>query len=210
MRNAATQEALRSAMRYRHGAVIVKGGKVLGQGHNHVRTGFSGPLSAHEAIVLPMRRGLDPCAHGAGADMCAPTSSGRAQAYFSMHAEMHAVTSALRGARPNLKPSSVRLDPLDEAAAALDSLDLDLPVCSRGSDVPASEAPCAPRRAADVKAKCTRALVEGAKREQQRIAFDPDTECCFKPRDQRRVEEKPASHAPRRRLGGARWACRRG
>lgn len=46
MRNAATQEALRSNMRYRHGAVITKGGKILGQGHNHIRTGFSGPLSA--------------------------------------------------------------------------------------------------------------------------------------------------------------------
>ena len=41
MRNAATQEALRSTMRYRHGAIITKGGKILGQGHNHVRTGFS-------------------------------------------------------------------------------------------------------------------------------------------------------------------------
>ena len=59
MRNAAMQEAMRSTMRYRHGAIITKGGKILSQGHNHVRTGFSGPLFAHEAVHLPSNRQME-------------------------------------------------------------------------------------------------------------------------------------------------------
>lgn len=188
MRNAATQEALRSAMRYRHGAIITKGGKILGQGHNHVRTGFSGPLSAHEAIVLPMRRGLDDCTH-IHTHEGASHAGARGQSYFSMHAEMHAVTSALRGARPhNIPRSSVLLDPMESTCAQFHDMTLEMQDGSRCSDVPTA---ATKRVAAGIKAKCDRALVEGAKREQQRIAFAPDSEWCLKPRYKKRIEEKP-------------------
>ncbi|WFD29467.1 hypothetical protein MSPP1_000476 [Malassezia sp. CBS 17886] len=150
MRNAATQEALRSAMRYRHGAIITKGGKILGQGHNHVRTGFSGPLSAHDAVVLP----------GHGGDGCAcdaehtPRGGAFAHAYFSMHAEMHAITSALRGARPQAPRTSVVLDPgshEQEASHTSTLSPLTQAVGSRGSDAPT-----------EGKTKCDRALVEAS------------------------------------------------
>ena len=104
MRNAAMQEAMRSTMRYRHGAIITKGGKILSQGHNHVRTGFSGPLFAHEAVHLPSNRQMEVNDEDTSDNSCChpATRSGprsQSQAYFSMHAEMHAVTSALRGAK---------------------------------------------------------------------------------------------------------------
>jgi deoxycytidylate deaminase len=35
-------QAAKSPLRYRHGAVIVRGGKVIGQGYNDYRTGFDG------------------------------------------------------------------------------------------------------------------------------------------------------------------------
>ncbi|PWN53340.1 hypothetical protein IE53DRAFT_377410 [Violaceomyces palustris] len=108
MLNAATNEALRSAMRYRHGAVITKGGKILAMGHNHVRTGFSGPLSAHQAITLPAREGQIQ-------DDSRNATSGRTghshnQHCFSMHAEMHAITAALKGAKPHVAKSNVLLE----------------------------------------------------------------------------------------------------
>ncbi|WFD18152.1 hypothetical protein MCAP1_000360 [Malassezia caprae] len=158
MRNAATQEALRSTMRYRHGAIITKGGKILAQGHNHVRTGFSGPLSAHEAIMLPLEGGETE--H----DCCKTAQKG--QSYFSMHAEMHAVTTALRGARPHMPRGGLLLDPVDEACTQLQSMALETPACSRFSDTSSTSA--AKRSAQDIKSQFDRALVEGAKREQQR------------------------------------------
>ncbi|WFD33568.1 hypothetical protein MCUN1_000381 [Malassezia cuniculi] len=110
MRNAAAQEALRSAMRYRHGAVITKGGKIISQGHNHVRTGFSGPLTTQRTITLPSENTTH-------TDPQIPPPS---QSHFSMHAEMHAITSALRGARPVVTralPMTEMLDSLDHALA---------------------------------------------------------------------------------------------
>ncbi|WFD25427.1 hypothetical protein MNAN1_000389 [Malassezia nana] len=160
MRNAATQEALRSTMRYRHGAIIIKGGKILAQGHNHVRTGFSGPLSAHEAIVLPMPDG----SHEQGT--C--KTGQKCQSYFSMHAEMHAVTTALRGARPHMPRGGLLLDPMDEVCTQLQTMALEMPACSRFSDTSSTPAK---RSTSDVKSQCDRALVEGAKREQQRVAL---------------------------------------
>ncbi|WFD05042.1 hypothetical protein MVES1_000367 [Malassezia vespertilionis] len=188
MRNAATQEALRSSMRYRHGAVITKGGKILGQGYNHVRTGFSGPLAAHNSVELPAKDAAPPCedCQGCMNDEHADALANFAprQTYFSMHAEMHCITSALRGARPNLSRSSVMLGPSATAPEDLDADDLasklgalafsnananapKMPAGSRSSDAPTS----ARMSAADLKTKCSRALVEGAKREQQRIAL---------------------------------------
>ncbi|WFC98187.1 hypothetical protein MYAM1_000911 [Malassezia yamatoensis] len=201
MRNAATQEALRSPMRYRHGAVVTKGGKILAQGHNHIRTGFSGPLSAHETILLPGR--------AASASTCcsdAPeSSSGSARgsfssSYFSMHAEMHAIYSTLRGARPYVARSNVQLSalPEDDQVNDMTQQAADLAIDSRRSASPnsvrsrLSDASNVHRaNVGNIKTKCDRALVEGAKREQQRIAFTAQNEWCLKPRYKKRIEEKP-------------------
>lgn len=198
MRNAATQEALRSTMRYRHGAIIIKGGKILAQGHNHVRTGFSGPLSAHEAIVLPLQDSDHEHEH------CGNHTAQKGQSYFSMHAEMHAVTTALRGARPHMPRGGLLLDPVDEACTQLQSMALEMPGCSRFSDT--SSAPATKRSTLDAKSQCDRALVEGAKREQQRVALSPDAPWCLKPSYEERTEEKPPPRA-RRALGhcGVQW-----
>ncbi|WFD42265.1 hypothetical protein MPSI1_000906 [Malassezia psittaci] len=200
MRNAATQEALRSPMRYRHGAVVTKGGKILAQGHNHIRTGFSGPLSAHETILLPGR--------AASASTCcsdAPESSSNARgsyssSYFSMHAEMHAIYSTLRGARPYVARSNVQLSalPEDDQLNVMTQQAADLAIDSRRSASPSSvrsrlsDASNVHRaNVGNIKTKCDRALVEGAKREQQRIAFTAQNEWCLKPRYKKRIEEKP-------------------
>ncbi|WFC93987.1 hypothetical protein MBRA1_000614 [Malassezia brasiliensis] len=171
MRNAATQEALRSPMRYRHGAVVTKGGKIIARGHNHIRTGFSGPLSAHETIVLPKHAQNDAhcCASYTDEEAPAPRP-GLASSYFSMHAEMHAIHTILRGARPHLARSSVQLCPTHEEdvpdvlARATSALALDgsrsataNQDCSRLSDASHTTGRV---NAANVKTKCDRALVE--------------------------------------------------
>lgn len=38
----AVKEALKSSMKFRHGAVLAKGGKIVGVGHNHSRSCFKG------------------------------------------------------------------------------------------------------------------------------------------------------------------------
>lgn len=88
--SAATHEAQRSAQRFRHGAVLVKGGKILGAGHNAIRTGFAGPLA--EAAPVAGAGGV-----GVGVGGAAKARKGEG---FSMHAEMAAISNALRGARP--------------------------------------------------------------------------------------------------------------
>jgi deoxycytidylate deaminase len=40
--NLCLEQAAKSPLRYRHGAIIVRGGKVIGQGYNDVRNGFDG------------------------------------------------------------------------------------------------------------------------------------------------------------------------
>lgn len=193
MRNAATNEAMRSTMRYRHGAIITKGGKILSQGHNHVRTGFSGPLHAHEAIHLP-DEALDdePC--------CESSSKGTHSSYFSMHAEMHAVTQALRGARPHLPRSGVVLDPVHAVCEKLQHMSLEMQDGSRFSDASV----VGQQRCADIKTRCDRALVEGAKREQQRVALATESGWCLKPRGKARAKKVPAACAPRVPLA---WRC---
>lgn len=46
-------EAAKSPLRYRHGAIIVRGGKVIGRGHNDHRAGFDG--GALKTGRLPLR-----------------------------------------------------------------------------------------------------------------------------------------------------------
>ncbi|PWN91138.1 hypothetical protein FA10DRAFT_265016 [Acaromyces ingoldii] len=102
--SAATNEAVRSEQRSRHGAIITKGGKILAAGHNHIRPGFSGPLANAQNMVKLFEAHGDP-----------PPTSRRppnrgshvhAQHCFSMHAEMHAITSALNGAKPSMTKSN--------------------------------------------------------------------------------------------------------
>ncbi|KAK0528245.1 hypothetical protein OC842_004609 [Tilletia horrida] len=168
--NAASTEAYRSQMRFRHGAVITKGGKLLAAGHNHVRTRFSGPLASNDAITLPFELGHESSsfaaqhAHHASSSSSASSSSAASASHsssntdsssasssspaasasgstgynsssdassslhnnnggssstahsvgqhsFSMHAEMHAISSALRGARPQRHKSHLSVDP---------------------------------------------------------------------------------------------------
>ncbi|KAK7963766.1 hypothetical protein PG996_008547 [Apiospora saccharicola] len=60
-KNLCLAQALNSPLKYRHGCIIVKGGKVIGQGFNDVRSGFDGgalktgqlPLAAAPRPVSP-------------------------------------------------------------------------------------------------------------------------------------------------------------
>ncbi|KAL9086331.1 MAG: hypothetical protein Q9159_004231 [Coniocarpon cinnabarinum] len=45
--NLCLTEAAQSPLRYRHGAIIVRGGKVIGRGHNAYRSGFDGGALQH-------------------------------------------------------------------------------------------------------------------------------------------------------------------
>ncbi|CEH16634.1 Cytidine deaminase-like [Ceraceosorus bombacis] len=88
----ATAEAARSGLRRRHGAVILKGGKVLSSGHNLTRPRFSGDAPTNTSNSL--------------------SELGKSQTAmaFSMHAEMSAISNALGGARPpTVKLGSVPL-----------------------------------------------------------------------------------------------------
>jgi len=51
--NLCLDQAAKSPLRYRHGAIIVRGGKVIGQGYNDYRTGFDG--GALKTGLLPLR-----------------------------------------------------------------------------------------------------------------------------------------------------------
>jgi hypothetical protein len=107
-----------------------------------------------------------------------------------MHAEMHAITTALRGAKPHIPRSSLVVDPVDMACAKLKVMSLAMQDGSRFGDASSMSTG---KRAMDIKkTKCDRALVEGAKREQQRVAFAPESQWCLKPRYQERAEEKPS------------------
>jgi deoxycytidylate deaminase len=51
--NLCLDQAAKSPLRYRHGAIIVRGGKVIGQGYNEYRTGFNG--GALKTGSMPLR-----------------------------------------------------------------------------------------------------------------------------------------------------------
>ena len=102
---------------------------------------------------------------------------------------MHAITTALRGAKPHIPRSSLVVDPVDMACAKLKVLSLAMQDGSRFSD--ASSMVSTGKRVVNTKTKCDRALVEGAKREQERVAFATETQWCLKPRDKAGTKEKP-------------------
>ncbi|KAH8809633.1 hypothetical protein DL96DRAFT_1821880 [Flagelloscypha sp. PMI_526] len=67
------EEAQKSPMSFKLGAVLVKGGKILSSGFNHTRTGYTGPSS--RGFIQPA----------------------------SFHAEMHAIFTATGGISPSFK-----------------------------------------------------------------------------------------------------------
>jgi hypothetical protein len=74
---------------------VIKGGKILAGGHNLVKPGFAGPLSAATTATA------------SGGDETATAHCPR-QHGFSMHAEMTAISSALRGERMQGSKVSLR------------------------------------------------------------------------------------------------------
>ncbi|EAT84318.2 hypothetical protein SNOG_08042 [Parastagonospora nodorum SN15] len=117
--NLCLDQAAKSPLRYRHGAIIVRGGKVIGQGYNDYRTGFDG--GALKTGLLPLRS-LDGSAiaelkkkklksRGHMIEVAVPaaaktftpfemtTGGGKlANTPLSMHSEMMAIQSALSAA----------------------------------------------------------------------------------------------------------------
>jgi hypothetical protein len=117
--NLCLDQAAKSPLHYRHGAIIVRGGKVIGQGYNDYRTGFDGgalktgllPLRSLDgpAIAelkkkkLKSRRHVIEEAVPAAAKTFTPfemtTGGGKlANTPLSMHSEMMAIQSALSAA----------------------------------------------------------------------------------------------------------------
>jgi len=45
------EQAAKSPLHYRHGSIIVRGGKVIGQGYNDYRPGFNGGALKHGRIA---------------------------------------------------------------------------------------------------------------------------------------------------------------
>ena len=95
-------EAQKSPLHYRHGCVIVRGGKVIGKGHNHYRPSFNGgalatgrlPASTHGADLNSIKqkqksksKQQNPSQRSGGGHL--------ADTPLSMHSEMMAIRSAL-------------------------------------------------------------------------------------------------------------------
>ena len=93
-------QASKSPLHYRHGCIIVRGGKVIGQGFNHYRTGFNGGalkngrsktaggMVEQKAKQKHKFSGRDVVSRGCG-------GGADAQMALSMHSEIMAIRSAL-------------------------------------------------------------------------------------------------------------------
>jgi tRNA(Arg) A34 adenosine deaminase TadA len=70
----AMREAMKSSMKFRHGAVLAKGGKVVGVGHNHNRTCFKGlsVTSVHAEIEALDGKSLNTTSGMLAGDFTAP------------------------------------------------------------------------------------------------------------------------------------------
>lgn len=105
--NLCLEQAALSPLRYRHGCVVVKGGKVIGQGFNDYRPGYEGgcvlktgvlPKSASSFADTPHK--LDPPRSKDGFKTVESIigncgGGGHANALLTMHSEMMAINSAL-------------------------------------------------------------------------------------------------------------------
>ncbi|KAK7996169.1 hypothetical protein PG991_015636 [Apiospora marii] len=76
-KNLCLAQALNSPLKYRHGCIIVKGGKVIGQGFNDVRSGFDGgALKTGQLPLAAAPRPVSPTAAAAAA--AGPTNNATA------------------------------------------------------------------------------------------------------------------------------------
>jgi deoxycytidylate deaminase len=112
--NLCLEQAAKSSLRYRHGAIIVRGGKVIGKGYNDHRSGFDG--GALKTGRLPLRSMQGPVVadlkknHKLERESCEPENLSNktftpfesmggggqlANTPLSMHSEMMAIHSAL-------------------------------------------------------------------------------------------------------------------
>lgn len=109
------EQAALSPLHYRHGCVIVRGGKVIGQGFNDLRAGFDGGALKHGRIAsgamdgpaimdLKRKRKLKPQSEPKGSENTSSKSftpyeamggAHRANVPLSMHSEMMAIHSAI-------------------------------------------------------------------------------------------------------------------
>ena len=112
------EQAAKSPLRYRHGSIIVRGGKVIGQGYNDYRAGFNGGVlktgrlpasTTDDAAILEMKKRHKLKREGEGEQE--PKSEVRATKTFtpfenmnggkhintplSMHSEIMAIHSAI-------------------------------------------------------------------------------------------------------------------
>lgn len=111
-KNICLAQALNSPLKYRHGCIIVKGGKVIGQGFNDVRSGFDGgalktgqlPIAAAARPISPTAAAARPTNHvtaGKSKNFTAFESivgmggGPLANTPLTMHSEMMAINSAL-------------------------------------------------------------------------------------------------------------------
>ena len=107
------EQASLSSLHYRHGCIIVRGGKIIGKGYNDYRSGFNGgaqstgklglhgPKQKNPQDHFPQPSGINKKSAGAyvafvGQDHAVGTGGGSlANTPLSMHSEMMAINSAL-------------------------------------------------------------------------------------------------------------------
>jgi deoxycytidylate deaminase len=94
------EQALKSPLHYRHGCIIVRGGKVIGRGFNHYRPGFNGGAlkdgrTKIAGDVLQQKTKQKHTCH-AREELPGPNGGGSdANMALSLHSEMMAIRSAL-------------------------------------------------------------------------------------------------------------------
>lgn len=105
--NLCLEQAALSPLHYRHGCVVVKGGKVIGQGFNDYRPGYDGGSVLKTGVLPKSASSLDnkpnkpdpPSSKGDFKTVESITGDcgggGHANARLTMHSEMMAINSAL-------------------------------------------------------------------------------------------------------------------
>jgi deoxycytidylate deaminase len=106
------EQATKSPLHYRHGCIVVRGGKVIGQGHNDYRPGFDGGALKHGRVASSALNGpaladmkaklkqrkankLSPKEQEAVFERHGNGGGPQANTPLSMHSEMMAIHSAL-------------------------------------------------------------------------------------------------------------------
>ncbi|KAM0703172.1 hypothetical protein Q7P35_009110 [Cladosporium inversicolor] len=95
------EQAAKSPLHYRHGCIIVRGGKVIGQGHNDYRPGFDGGALKHgrrkenKAKPKDNQQPPQPPRQLAAFEKVGAGGGPHANTPLSMHSEMMAIHSAL-------------------------------------------------------------------------------------------------------------------